>query len=186
MGSEVVAHAFSCSMACRIFPDQGSNLCLLHWQVVDSLPLSHQGSPCNSCNTYQKLRKQYRESQCNFHSAFLNNNILSNHSMLSKPTSPILLGQLQTLFRFMEGFQAEAYSASQPLSPSLLPRLGACGIRPSEHGWPSPAPSRRLAESSAVPCTAPSQPTPSVCCSLKPWVAGPVILWFPFPFPTSR
>ena len=27
-----------------IFPDQGSNLCLLHWQV-ESLPLSHQGSP---------------------------------------------------------------------------------------------------------------------------------------------
>ena len=27
-----------------IFPDQGSNPCRLHWQV-DSLPLSHQGSP---------------------------------------------------------------------------------------------------------------------------------------------
>ena len=27
------------------FPDQESYLCLLHWQV-DSLPLSHQGSPC--------------------------------------------------------------------------------------------------------------------------------------------
>ena len=26
-----------------IFPTQGSNLCLLHWQV-DSLPLSHLGS----------------------------------------------------------------------------------------------------------------------------------------------
>ena len=29
---------------CGIFPDQGSNLCVLHWQV-DSSPLSHQGSP---------------------------------------------------------------------------------------------------------------------------------------------
>ena len=28
-----------------VFPDQGSNLYLLHWQA-DSLPLSHQGSPC--------------------------------------------------------------------------------------------------------------------------------------------
>ena len=28
---------------CGIFPDQGSILCLLHWQA-DSLPLSHQGS----------------------------------------------------------------------------------------------------------------------------------------------
>ena len=31
---------------CGIFPDQDSNPCLLHRQV-DSLPLSHQGSPCN-------------------------------------------------------------------------------------------------------------------------------------------
>ena len=30
--------------ACGIFLDRGSNPCLLHWQV-DSLPLSHQGSP---------------------------------------------------------------------------------------------------------------------------------------------
>ena len=33
-----------------IFPTQGSNLCLLcllHWQV-DSLPLSHLGSPCQT------------------------------------------------------------------------------------------------------------------------------------------
>ena len=43
-GSIVVRHGLSCSEACEIFPDQGSNLCLLHWQV-DSLPLSHQGSP---------------------------------------------------------------------------------------------------------------------------------------------
>ena len=28
-----------------IFPSQGSNLCLLHWQA-DSLPLSPQGKPC--------------------------------------------------------------------------------------------------------------------------------------------
>ena len=34
----------SSSMACGIFLNQGSNPCLLHRQV-DSLPLSHQGSP---------------------------------------------------------------------------------------------------------------------------------------------
>ena len=39
-----MAHGPSCSVACRIFPGQGSNLCLQHWQV-DSLPLSLQGSP---------------------------------------------------------------------------------------------------------------------------------------------
>ena len=42
-GSVFVAHGLSCSVSCRILPDQGSNLCLLHWQS-DSLPLSHQGS----------------------------------------------------------------------------------------------------------------------------------------------
>ena len=43
-GSVIVAHGPSCSAACRIFPDQGSNPCLLHWQA-DSQPLRHQGSP---------------------------------------------------------------------------------------------------------------------------------------------
>ena len=43
-GSVVVAHGPRCSAACGIFPDQGSNLCLLHWQA-DSQPLRHQGSP---------------------------------------------------------------------------------------------------------------------------------------------
>ena len=44
MGSVVMAHGLSCSMACGIFPDQGSNPYPLHWQV-DSDPLCHQGSP---------------------------------------------------------------------------------------------------------------------------------------------
>ena len=39
-----MAHGLVCTEACRIFPDQGSNLCLLHWQA-DSLSLSHQGNP---------------------------------------------------------------------------------------------------------------------------------------------
>ena len=43
-GSVVVAHGPSCSMACGIFPGQGSNPCSLHWQA-DSQPLHHQGSP---------------------------------------------------------------------------------------------------------------------------------------------
>ena len=43
-GSVVVAHGPSCSVACGIFPDQGSNPCPLHWQA-DSQPLCHQGSP---------------------------------------------------------------------------------------------------------------------------------------------
>ena len=43
-GSVVVARGPSCSVACGIFPDQGSNPCPLHWQA-DSQPLRHQGSP---------------------------------------------------------------------------------------------------------------------------------------------
>ena len=44
IGSIVLVHRPSCSETCGIFPNQGMNPCLLHWQV-DSLPLSHQRSP---------------------------------------------------------------------------------------------------------------------------------------------
>ena len=43
-GSVVVAHGSSCSAACGIFPDQGSNPCPLHWQA-DSQPLHHREAP---------------------------------------------------------------------------------------------------------------------------------------------
>ena len=43
-GSVVAAHGPSCSAACGIFLDQGSNPCPLHWQA-DSHPLRHKGSP---------------------------------------------------------------------------------------------------------------------------------------------
>ena len=46
-GSVVVVHGLSCSAACGILPDQGSNPCPLHWQA-DSQPLCHQGSPIGS------------------------------------------------------------------------------------------------------------------------------------------
>ena len=43
-GSVAVAHGPSCSTACGILPDQGSNPCPLHRQA-DSQPPRHQGSP---------------------------------------------------------------------------------------------------------------------------------------------
>ena len=43
-GSAAVAHGPSCSVACGILPDQGSNPCPPHRQA-DSQPLHHQGSP---------------------------------------------------------------------------------------------------------------------------------------------
>ena len=42
--SVVVAHRLSCSSACGIFPDQGSNQYPPHW-LVDSYTLYHQASP---------------------------------------------------------------------------------------------------------------------------------------------
>ena len=44
LGSTVEAQGLRCSSAGGIFPDQGLNPCLLHWQA-DSLPLKHQESP---------------------------------------------------------------------------------------------------------------------------------------------
>ena len=46
-----VARGLICSAKGGIFPDQGSNLCLLHWQV-DCPPLSYQGSPCACFERY--------------------------------------------------------------------------------------------------------------------------------------
>ena len=56
-GSVTVAHGPSCSAACGIFPDQGSNPCSLHWQA-DSQPLRHQGSPLS--NFFKKLKGNQR------------------------------------------------------------------------------------------------------------------------------
>ena len=50
-GSVVTAHRLSCSEVRGIFPDQGSNPCLLHCEV-DSLPLSHQGRPGRAILNY--------------------------------------------------------------------------------------------------------------------------------------
>ena len=50
-GSVIVAHGPSCSAACGIFPDRGTNPCPLQWQA-DSQPMRHQGSPeCHFFNS---------------------------------------------------------------------------------------------------------------------------------------
>ena len=63
-GSVVVAHRPSCSAACGIFPDQGSNPCALHWQA-DSQPLRHQGSPIPTflMHSHQELTFIQRSTQ---------------------------------------------------------------------------------------------------------------------------
>ena len=61
-GSVVVAHGPSCSAACGIFPDQGSNPCSLHWQA-DSQPLRHQGSPTLTfCFTFFLIGRKRKET----------------------------------------------------------------------------------------------------------------------------
>ena len=60
--SIVVMRGIICSMNCGICPDQGSNLCLLHWQV-DSLPLCYQGSPkCALFKGYNSFLFNVRQS----------------------------------------------------------------------------------------------------------------------------
>ena len=47
MVSVSIVHRFGAGLPHAVhtlFPDQGRNLCLLHWQA-DSFPLSHRGSP---------------------------------------------------------------------------------------------------------------------------------------------
>ena len=69
-GSVVVAHGPSCSAACGIFPDQGSNQCPLHWQA-DSQPPRHQGSPCFRFKENKNLHKGESGSHpCSAHSLF--------------------------------------------------------------------------------------------------------------------
>ena len=43
-GSVVLVHELSCSVACGIFPDQGTNPCALHW-LAESYALHHRESP---------------------------------------------------------------------------------------------------------------------------------------------
>ena len=55
-GSVAVAPGPSCSAACGILPDQGSNPCPLHWQA-DSQPLRHQGSPQRTSKCQQEVKE---------------------------------------------------------------------------------------------------------------------------------
>ena len=81
-GSVVVAHGPSCSMACGILPDQGSNPCPLHWQA-DPQPLHHQGSP-SLCSFDGWERHHF--------SGFLRKSVHSRHSKSQLPILSTLPG----------------------------------------------------------------------------------------------
>ena len=61
-GSVVVAHGLSCSVACGIFPDQGSNPCPLHWQA-DSTTAPPGKPPCIFLN-YSFVKIYAQEWDC--------------------------------------------------------------------------------------------------------------------------
>ena len=68
--SVVVAHGFSCSAAYGIFLDQGSNLCLLHWQT-DCILLSHQGSPSSWILIWEGKREMFKVVTEKYYKCFL-------------------------------------------------------------------------------------------------------------------
>ena len=92
-GSVVVAHGPSCSAACGIFPDQGSNPCPLHWQA-DSQPLRHQGSPIYLLDTQlDTLKNLHTLMLC-----FVNYEVWYYNIVMEKKTiSRILNGLLSKL-----------------------------------------------------------------------------------------
>ena len=64
-GSWAPRHRLSCSAGCGIFPDQGLNSCLLHWQA-DSLPLSQQRSSWTVLSIqffFKQLNKTLQQQQ---------------------------------------------------------------------------------------------------------------------------
>ena len=81
-GSVVVAHGLSCSAACGIFPDQGSNPCPPRWQA-DSQLLCHQVSPWSSL--YSEVAKWQCSNSCT------SCTITSHHPNSPVSKSPLLL-----------------------------------------------------------------------------------------------
>ena len=79
-GSAVVAHGPSCSVACGIFPDQGSNPCPLHWQA-DSQPLRHQGSPLLCLVNIYSFFFFYSSAHCHLSLAFISSTISHSFSL---------------------------------------------------------------------------------------------------------
>ena len=80
-GSVVVAHGPSCSAACGIFPDQGSNPCPLHWQA-DSQPLRHQGSPSPLLLSYLSFCLSLKLLHQTFVALLLSKNFFSSWSCI--------------------------------------------------------------------------------------------------------
>ena len=130
--SVVVAHGPSCSAACGIFPDQGSNPCPLHWQA-DSQPLCHQGSPeirILICTSLPSLQPQFLSSAAStvpHHTHF---------SLSPGPLSPSRLGLCRPNSRL--------------LSPGLMRKPKSGRLGPKFYGGSGPNGLARNSTSTAL------------------------------------
>ena len=87
--SVVVAPGLSCSTACGIFPDQGSNPGPLRWQA-DSLPLSHLVLRCE--DALRKNKALIGPDQKEYH-----RELERNYSRLREALQPLLTQRLPQL-----------------------------------------------------------------------------------------
>ena len=118
-GSVIVAHGPSCSAACGIFPDQGSNPCPLHWQA-DSQRLRHQGSPSNILDTKSMSLAVTHISLIRICPDNLSVVYFLRHFLPDDLTSPLIHSFLTHVPRHTGGLQGR-YMCANPFSP-----LGSC------------------------------------------------------------
>ena len=118
-----------------IFPTQEWNPCLLHYWQVDSLPLSHQGSPTLSVSMSQMFHETYTyyllfilNSNLIGHSVYLfstlsTSNLLSCFVVVYYVTciTPWVTGVIQAA-----GSQRPGTVSNSSVSPPLLPHLSWC------------------------------------------------------------
>ena len=93
-----MAHEHTCSVACEILLDQGSNPCLLRWRA-DSRPLDHQGNPNSSFLISPKHSKHYFKTSCSPHLLFKKGRVCTEHRTLNSGQLNCTRSELYTHYR---------------------------------------------------------------------------------------
>ena len=132
-----MAYGLSHPEECGIFPDQGLNLCLLHWQA-DSLPLSHQGSP--------------------FH-LLLTTDLFQGDPFLP-PLFPHQPSATKSVFSSIPPAPHVPHRVLAPRSQALLWAVSSAGLPSSGHTLLL-RPSRAAAQGSLLLCSVPCTLSPS-------------------------
>ena len=116
-GSMVKTHRLCCSMACGIFLHQVFNPCLLHWQM-DSLSLSHQGSPIvSSLFNLKVLFQVWCEEGIKFIFPF--GRLAVPHYLMSNPSFSLTFSTISTFIKFPCRFLILDF-LFEPISLSIL------------------------------------------------------------------